>query len=511
MNKGVTTILYQNGIPINFKIPSKPGRPYATDASCQHTTLSWTKPAYGSESIHQYMIYGQNHLNSQWKLLLTTVDATPSAILSNLEEGQHQFKIQGITLAGYTDESDISDIINIANDLSTKKYLSKQQLSSEENSYYEECKEYYRLTKQPLVSICDEIFDNSIELQSSSIKFGIDEDYRAFDLRDFLRKFCNKLNLKINDIAVKRIQIGSVILETEIYNKLESYDKRPRLKMIAHKLTDALQEELAKMNIFFMFMGSINSLFKIQKHRSQIKLYPQYNRIYALGYVYWQGALNDGLDRGNKPYYCPIGWQRRSFYVTENFYEKFKGWCICYHGTKFSNGLSILLSGLKPAERNEHGDGIYVTPSINYACHPRYSEVKFIESSSQRKFFKSGNYVQFALECRVHPNNINEIASETLGARGTTIDANITNDIIEWVINHQNKTVVDFNDPEASIVCTGLLTRVTDDHPGLLPESQWWHRSHLCNNRQTCCLLGIDLDSLQKKYQRGDKCNIVFN
>ncbi|CAF1124808.1 unnamed protein product [Rotaria sordida] len=112
MNKGVTTILYQNGIPINFKTPSKPGRPYVTDASCQHTTLSWTKPTYGSESIQQYKIYGQNHLNSQWKLLLTTVNATQSAVISNLEEGQYQFKIQGITLAGYTDENDISDIIS---------------------------------------------------------------------------------------------------------------------------------------------------------------------------------------------------------------------------------------------------------------------------------------------------------------------------------------------------------------------------------------------------------------
>ncbi|CAF3423580.1 unnamed protein product, partial [Rotaria sp. Silwood2] len=273
--------------------------------------------------------------------------------------------------------------------------------------------------------------------------------------------------------------------------------------MICHKLQDKLQQELAKMKIFFMFMGPIKSLLKIQKYRAEIKLNPRYNRIYARGHIYWCGALNDGLDRGNQPYYCPIGWQRWSFYVTENFYEKFNGWCICYHGTKFSSGLSILLSGLKPAEIYAHGAGIYVTPSINYACHPRYAEVKLIQSSAQEKFFKSGEYVQFVLECRVHPNNINNIASETLKAGSTEIDSNITNDIIEWVINHQNKTVVDFNDPESSIVCTGLLTRVTDDHPGLLRESQWWYKSHLCND-PICCLLDIDRHYLQQKNQRRD-------
>ncbi|CAF1264844.1 unnamed protein product, partial [Didymodactylos carnosus] len=396
-------------------------------------------------------------------------------------------------------------------DLSTEKFFSKQPLSHEERNYYEECKVFYHLTEQPLISVSDEVLDNNIELPSSSIKFGIDEDCNEFDLRDFLSKFCDKfLNLKMSDITVKQIQSGSAILEAEIYNKFESKDKKLSLKMIYHSLTHKVLKALGKMKVFFMFMGPIKSLFKIQKHRAEIKLNPQYNRIYARGHDYWQCALNDGKDRGNKPYYCPVGWQRWSFYVTENFYEKFKGWCICYHGTKFSYGLSILLSGLKPAERNQHGTGIYVTPSINYACHPRYSEVKLIQSSYQNTFFKSGKYVQFVLECRIRPNNINKIDSETLGANNTIIDSNINNQVTEWVINNQNKTIVDFNDPESSIVCTGLLTRVTDEHPGLLSESQWWYRSHLCNNSK-CCLVGIDLNALQRQNQSGDICNIIFN
>ncbi|CAF3427800.1 unnamed protein product, partial [Rotaria sp. Silwood2] len=71
--------------------------------------------------------------------------------------------------------------------------------------------------------------------------------------------------------------------------------------------------------------------------------------------------------------------------------------------TKFAHGLSILLSGLKPAEIKAHGAGIYATPLINYAAHPRYSEVKLVESSTRKKIFKADKYVQFVLECRAHP------------------------------------------------------------------------------------------------------------
>ncbi|CAF3070015.1 unnamed protein product [Rotaria sp. Silwood2] len=109
--RGVTTILYQNGVPMNFEIPSKPGCLYTTDNSCHNTMLSWRKPVQGSENIQQYMIYGQNRRNYQWKLLLTTVNDIPSATISNLEQGRYRFKIQGITVTGYTEESDVCDTI----------------------------------------------------------------------------------------------------------------------------------------------------------------------------------------------------------------------------------------------------------------------------------------------------------------------------------------------------------------------------------------------------------------
>ena len=395
------------------------------------------------------------------------------------------------------------------NDLSTSKFLSDKPLSAEEKNYYEECKEYYHLTNEPLIAVPEEIFDNKTELTSTSMKFAIDEACDRFNLKDFLNKFCDKTNLTMKDIAVRKIQVGSSVVEMDIFDKVEPNQKKIKLKLIYQQCKGKLKAYLAKLKVFFMYMGPLKLLNNIQKFRADIKLNPKYNRIYAPGHDYWLGPNNDGKDRGSKPYYCPDGWQRWSFYVTDRFDEKFRGCCICYHGTKFAYGLSILLSGLKPADVDAHGAGIYATPSVNYAAHPRYAEVKEIDTSSGKKFFKSGKYVQFVLECRVHPSNIKKIADETLSASNTVIDPNISNDIIEWLIDSKSKDLVDFNDPNSTIICTGILLRVTDDHPGLLPQSQWWYESHLCDY-SACCLLGIDLKLLNKKNKRGDECQIII-
>ena len=386
--------------------------------------------------------------------------------------------------------------------------MSKTPLSPEEKSYYEDCKEYYRLTKQPLISVADEVFDKNTAIPSACIKFGIDEDPSKFDLGTFLGQICDKLKLKNSDIKVEQIQTGSAIIQADLFDKFEASDKKLSVQMVVDIITDEFKKLLGKMKVFFMYLGPIKSLLKRQQYRAKIRLNPKYNHIYGPGHNHWQGPCDDGKNRGDKPYYCPVGWQRWSFYVTDNFDAKFSGWCICYHGTKFEYGLSILLSGLKPAERAEHGAGVYTTPSINYACHPRYSEVKPIEPSSESKFFKAGKYVQFVLECRVHPHNIEKVRKETLGGENTTIDPNIENQKIEWVVDAQDKDVVDFNDPKSSIVCTGILLRVTDTHPGLLPESDWWFDSHLCKDPE-CCKIGIGRDSLKKQKQHGSGCNII--
>ena len=362
----------------------------------------------------------------------------------------------------------------------------------------------------PLVSISEEVLSNTRELNSALLKFAIDEDFSGFHVGEFLNKICILLNIDRNDIDVKKVQRGCVALELDFCKNINAVAKKINLKALYHSLTDKLREEMGKLKIFFMFMGDLMAFANIQKFRYEIKFHPQWNRIYGVGHTFWVGALHDGRDRGPQPYYCPVGWKRYAFYVSENYDEKFKGWPVCYHGTKFAFGLSILLSGLKPATNAALGAGIYASPSIIYSSHPRYSEIREIKSSEQNTFFQGGKYVQFMLQCRVDPKCIRTIGPQTLAAGNTIIDSNVNNTIIEWVIDTQGKTIVDFNDTDTTIVCTGILIRVTDTHPGLLPESQWWFTSHLCNSK-SCCALGIDLNDLKNQVVNGVKCNLIFN
>ena len=111
MKKDASIILHQNGTLSNFEIPSCPGQPHAINISRQSITLCWSEPDCGSQSIQQYKIYSQKTADTQWMLSLTTTDATNSADVTNLDKENYRFKIQGITLAGDTVESPVSDII----------------------------------------------------------------------------------------------------------------------------------------------------------------------------------------------------------------------------------------------------------------------------------------------------------------------------------------------------------------------------------------------------------------
>ncbi|CAF4182867.1 unnamed protein product, partial [Adineta steineri] len=56
------------------------------------------------------------------------------------------------------------------------------------------------------------------------------------------------------------------------------------------------------------------------------------------------------VDRGSKPYYCPIGWKRLSINVANDakeFDRRWGDWPIAYHGTLVENVLNILASGLR--------------------------------------------------------------------------------------------------------------------------------------------------------------------
>lgn len=112
VGKGASAILYQNGTVVSFQIPSKPGKPQATDITYEKIMLTWPKPNYGSEYVQQYKIYAQKNSDHQWTQLSITDNPTESQLISNLmPETIYKFKIQASTVAGDTAESELSDPI----------------------------------------------------------------------------------------------------------------------------------------------------------------------------------------------------------------------------------------------------------------------------------------------------------------------------------------------------------------------------------------------------------------
>lgn len=312
----------------------------------------------------------------------------------------------------------------------TEIVQSDEPLAPEEKSYYDEYKQYYCITGKPLIPDFSSIHNYDDQMTSVLTKVGIEEDFDTFNVKEFLKAFCNIMHLNIKDIRSIKLEHGSVILNIMLDGA------KSKIKLLVEKviepMIDKIKQDLAKLKVFFMPMGDVDILKKAPELRQQIKLHPQWNRTYGQGHTYWTGPLNDGKDRGKYDYFSPVGWKRYALDVSIDFEEKFKGWSICYHGTKFQFGLAILLSGLMPAQNAAWGSGIYASQSIIYACHPRYAEVKEIKSAEEQKVFKNGKYIQFILQCRVHSDNIKTVKPETLRvANGTIIDPNLSNDVLE--------------------------------------------------------------------------------
>eukprot|EP00854_Cymbomonas_tetramitiformis_P004921 gene4921-6003_t len=214
-----------------------------------------------------------------------------------------------------------------------------------------------------------------------------------------------------------------------------------------------------------------------QLHVDAEKLNPRWNRTYGRNGTFWTGALKDGRHRGGIPYFCPTGWTRFSLNVCADheFDQRYDHWGYVYHGTKSKHVGSILTSGIRGSATGmcycgKDESAVYTSPSIEYAGHPRYARVDI--NPETRK------WVQVVLQCRVDPHAIWKKKSETMGATaaGITIDPNIGNETMEWLIKPN------YTDPATgnryirdAIVCTGIMLRLTDEHPHNCP-AYWWSR-----------------------------------
>lgn len=215
-------------------------------------------------------------------------------------------------------------------------------------------------------------------------------------------------------------------------------------------------------------------------------LNPCFNRLYGESYL----SSDDKIDissfistkfnfirRGDYPYYCPNGWFRYSLKVTKSsaeFDKKYSEWPVVYHGTSSLNLMNILKIGFKMSSAPgciAHGQGLYLSPSIEYSAHNRYSKVMKIKNGKY--------YIQTVFQCRVNPRSFirrgETLLKETM--KSELIDPNFKNNQIEWVIT-PGKLDELRDKKEDALVIYGIMIRITKQHPKDLLCSSWWKHCH---------------------------------
>ena len=151
--------------------------------------------------------------------------------------------------------------------------------------------------------------------------------------------------------------------------------------------------------------------------------------------------------------------------------NRYGRWPVAYHGTRSNDVASILEQGIRPSssgcffEDLSGMQALYLLPSIEYAAHPRYAAP-----------VKRGNkWVQVMLQARVNPQLLIEKKPGTLP--GTLLSdptpADFPNDKLEWVLSALPGSKLSSSD----IVVSGIMLRVTNEHPRKLTFMQWWGHS----------------------------------
>ena len=145
-------------------------------------------------------------------------------------------------------------------------------------------------------------------------------------------------------------------------------------------------------------------------------------------------------------------------------------WPVAYHGTKSNAVNSILEQNFRPSEigcfLNElcGMEALYLTPSIEYAGHPRYAE----------PIQRGNKWVQVVLQVRVNPQLLIFKKKGTLpGATpsdAARADPHFPNNELEWILSALPGTPL----PADAVIINGIMLRVTDEHPMKLPCTQWW-------------------------------------
>ena len=131
--------------------------------------------------------------------------------------------------------------------------------------------------------------------------------------------------------------------------------------------------------------------------------------------------------------------------------------------------FSRLRAGVKAQNKGHEafGSGVYFTPSIIYASHPRYANPMKISDDAESY---PGKWVQVVLNFRIKPNSF-EKHRQTLGHHTNKIDPNYNNDELEWFVPLKSGDYINENN---AILC-GYMIRVSDNDPIELASSNWWY------------------------------------
>ena len=105
------------------------------------------------------------------------------------------------------------------------------------------------------------------------------------------------------------------------------------------KVHEARRDTLVTLLSFALHENKgLDTVLSCEANLQQGLLDSSFNRVYS------SVPRNYG-DRGGFPYFKPCQWVRYGVRV-EDFHAKYRGWQVCYHGTRIETATAILLTGM---------------------------------------------------------------------------------------------------------------------------------------------------------------------
>ena len=111
--KGAITILFRDGLPEKFLLPSQPGKATSTKVTNDSILLEWSTPTCGAESVQSYTISYcvENDSAEQWKIKRTRDSGNTTMIAQLTPNTKYHFKVHAQCEVGVSPQSEISDPI----------------------------------------------------------------------------------------------------------------------------------------------------------------------------------------------------------------------------------------------------------------------------------------------------------------------------------------------------------------------------------------------------------------